>query len=50
MISPEEVTDRIVNLQQCKDGVYEITMCNVAKDWETGYVDSWDYRLSPVDG
>ena len=41
----DEIFSRIVNLDGCVDGVYEIVACNPQKDWETGYVDDYDYRL-----
>lgn len=47
MIGFSEVLDRVQNLHTHEDGLYEIQMCNVSKDWETGHVDSWDYKLVP---
>lgn len=46
-IGPEEALCNIINLDSCKDGVYEITVCNVTKDWESGYADDWDLKLVP---
>ena len=40
---------RIVNLDECEDGVYEIGWCNISNDWETGYPDDWDYVLIPYE-
>ena len=42
-----EVTDHIVNLYDVKDGVYEVITCNASRDWETGYVEDYDYQLVP---
>lgn len=50
MISPDEVWTRIVNLHECKDGLYEVVICNESKDWETGYVEDYDYRLVAFGG
>lgn len=50
MISPDEVWPRIVNLNECKDGLYEVVICNEWKDWETGYVEDYDYRLVAFGG
>lgn len=41
----EEVLPRILNLGKCEDGIYEVVVCNESHDWETGYVDDYDYRL-----
>ena len=45
MVGADEVLPRILNLDQCEDGIYEVVMCNESHDWETGYVDDYDYRL-----
>lgn len=45
MVSAGEVFDRITNLDECKDGIYQIKICNEKKDWETGYIDDYDYML-----
>lgn len=44
-IGAEEVLPRILNLGQCKDGIYEVVICNESRDYETGYIDDYDYRL-----
>lgn len=44
-IGMENIVDRIVNLNQCDDGVYEMMICNESRDWETGYVDDYDFKL-----
>ena len=41
----EEVLPRILNLDECPDGVYEVVVCNESRDYETGSVDDYDYRL-----
>lgn len=41
----ELVFKRITNLNECADGVYEVMMCNVSHDYESGHVDDYDYML-----
>ena len=36
---------RILNLGEVEDGIYEVVVCNESHDYETGYVDDYDYRL-----
>jgi len=45
MVGAEDVIPKIVNLEKCKDGIYQLAMCNAHKDWETGHVEDWDYQL-----
>ena len=47
-IGAEEVLLRILNLGEVKDGIYEVVVCNESHDYETGYVDDYDYRLMPA--
>jgi hypothetical protein len=47
MVGFEEVIPRILNLSECEDGVYDVVICNEKKDWETGCVEEWDYKLLP---
>ena len=49
-LGPDEVACLITNLDQCRDGIYEVQMCNTLTDWETGYVDQWEYKLVPYNG
>lgn len=44
----EVVFERITNLHECRDGLYELVICNEERDWETGYVEDWDYKLIPI--
>jgi limonene-1,2-epoxide hydrolase len=46
-VGATETAALIENLDDCKDGVYEVVLCNVRRDWETGYIDSWGYKLLP---
>lgn len=45
MVGFEEVAPKILNLNEVGDGVYRIIVTNETKNWETGYVDDWDYKL-----
>ena len=45
MAGADDVLPRILNLDQCEDGIYEVVTCNESRDWETGYVDGYDYQL-----
>ena len=38
---------RITNLTSVPDGIYELAVTNISRDWETGYADDWDYTLYP---
>ena len=44
-IGAEEVLPRILNLDEVKDGIYEVVVCNESHGYETGYFDDYDYRL-----
>ena len=46
-VGATETAALIENLDDCKDGVYEVVLCNVGRDWETGHIDSWGYKLLP---
>jgi len=49
MIGADLVMDKIINLDSCKDGLYRVVTVNESRDWESGYVDDYDYELVPVD-
>ncbi len=42
-----DILSKIINLHKVDDGLYKITTCNQTTDWETGYVDDYDYELIP---
>lgn len=48
MVGADLAIRSIINLDKCEDGIYEINICNVQKDWETGYVDNYDYQLIKI--
>ena len=41
--------DRIINLHAVDDGIYDIILVNERRDWETGCVEEWDYKLIPYE-
>lgn len=46
-IGAEEAYMSIINLSDIDDGLYQIVACNVSRDWETGAIDDWDFKLIP---
>lgn len=42
------VFDRIINLNDCEDGLYIVKCVNKSHDWEAGHVDDYDYKLIEV--
>jgi hypothetical protein len=42
-----EVIDQITNLYEVPDGYYQVVLSNVSKDYETGYIDDYDFTLIP---
>lgn len=51
MIGSSEVFPRIINLDECKDGIYEVITCNERSSWETPHIiEDYDYKLIPYDG
>ena len=49
-IGAEEVLQRILNLGEVENGIYNVVVCNETFDYETGCVEDYDYRLVAVDG
>lgn len=47
MIGAEEVVPRVVNLCEADDGIYEVIVCGEQRDWETGQVEEYSYKLVP---
>ena len=45
MIGAEEVIPRIVNIGSVTDGIYRVVTCNESRDWESGYIDDYEYKL-----
>ena len=43
----EDTVCRVVNLDRCSDGIYEISIINESKDFESGNIEEWEYELRP---
>ena len=43
----ESVLSRIINIYEVEDGVYELGITNIDTDRETGYIEDYDYFLTP---
>ena len=41
---------RIQNFDAEPPGIYEVMVCNESRDWETGWLDDWEYKLVPFSG
>lgn len=48
-IGAEDVVASITNLNDVGDGVYEVIVCNEYREWESGLVEDWDYKLIPYE-
>jgi hypothetical protein len=47
-VGADGVFTRIVNLNECKDGVYQVVTCNEFHTWETpNIIEDYDYKLIP---
>ena len=44
----ESVLSRIINIYTVSDGIYQLVTINESRDYETGYLDDWDYKLIPL--
>lgn len=45
----ESVLTRIVNLDEVDDGIYQVILINQYRDWETGCIEDYDYKLIKCD-
>ena len=41
------IFNRITNIDECEDGAYQILMCDESRDFETGHIDDYCYKLWP---
>ena len=48
--SCQDVIDRIRNLNDMPDGLYHLITVNLSHDFESGYLDDWDYKLIHIQG
>lgn len=46
-IGIKEVLTKIINIEKCDDGIYKLIICNTFRDWETGHINDYDYKLIP---
>ena len=46
-IGADKVMERIVNLNEVEDGLYEVILVNQTYEWEKGHIDDYDYELVP---
>ncbi len=44
-IGADEAFLRIENLYDVEDGIYEVITTNEQRDWESGYIEDYDYYL-----
>lgn len=49
MVGADLVMARITNLHEVDDGLYQVVTVNEGRDWETGYLEEWDYKLVPIE-
>ena len=50
IINASEVVTRIRNLDECKDGIYQVITCNEYSSWETPHIiEDYDYKLIPYE-
>ena len=43
----DSVMPRILNLNDCKDGLYQAILCNERRDFYTGMIEEYDFTLIP---
>lgn len=48
MVGADETIARIINFHESKDGIYKLVTCNERRDWETGVIDDYDFKLIPL--
>jgi len=48
-VGVEDMFYTLINLHECKDGIYEVVICNVGRDWESGHIDDYDFKLVPFE-
>ncbi len=46
-VGADEALRTVINLFDVKDGIYDLVMVNERRDWETGYVEEWEFMLYP---
>lgn len=46
----QEAIENILNINSVEDGLYQLLMCNISKDCETGYIDDFNLKLVKYEG
>lgn len=46
-VGAEELVSMICNLSECEDGVYVVVFVEGYRDYETGHLEDWEYKLVP---
>lgn len=46
---PTWAFSKITNLNDLPDGIYSLETCNEHRDFETGYIDDYDFKLVPYE-
>lgn len=44
-----EAYNSIININECKDGLYQVITINASRDYETGIIDSYELKLIPFE-
>lgn len=44
-VGTQEAIENILNINTVEDGIYQLVFCNVSKDYETGYIDDFNFKL-----
>ncbi len=50
MVGADDIVPRITSVHSVEDGIYEVVICNEFRDWETGIVEDYDYKLVKMEG
>lgn len=48
-VDVDAVIGNINNFNEVPDGIYNVVVCNTTRDYETGWVDRWEYELVPYE-
>lgn len=48
MVGADEIIPRILNLNECRGGIYKVITCNETRDYESGMIDDYDYKLIKI--
>lgn len=48
-IGAEDALSMLTNLDKCEDGLYHVVIINEQRDWESGHIDSYEFKLIPLE-